>query len=148
MDDLFIHRLATSCPNLTRLDLGSDGVVSLPTRVTLEGLITLAKHCRRLQNVGLFVGCSDIQYWYERISQNNPETTHLSVGCSTVDVDDIDIMAKFLSKLFPVLKDICYQSKANLDSDDEADGRWYSVLEMVKKYNNVSGEQKKKEGTI
>jgi hypothetical protein len=138
IDDIFIQKLSMSCPQLTHFDLGSRGVISLPTRVTLAGLVALAEHCQCLEKVELFFDCSDAQWWHQKNIQSNPKTTHLSVGCSAIDIHNIDTIAKFLSKIFPALKYIHHQSNVDVDEDEDEDNeRWYSVLQKVKQYNNI-----------
>jgi hypothetical protein len=140
LDDVFIQQLATSCPKLLCLDLGSQSYIWSPTKVTLAGLVTLAKHCKYIQEVALFFDCSDIQWWYEQNIESNPRTTCISVGCSKVDIHDIVITAKFLSKIFPSLKYIRHQKQLDVDVDDQTHDHWNSVLQHVKRYNNIGGE--------
>jgi len=63
IDDAFISKLASSCPNLVHLDFGSQGAVNLPMGTTLASLVTLANRCRLLQCIGLYFDCCTIQSW-------------------------------------------------------------------------------------
>jgi len=145
IDDTFISKLALSCPNLVHLDLGSRGVVNFPMNTTLASLVMLANHCRLLQNIGLYFDCCTIQSWITKDIQCNNATTHLSVGCSTIQTSDINTMAKFLSRLFPNLTRIDFRRNSNdADSDDESSDanseqvhrRWDLVFTKVKSYRD------------
>lgn len=145
INDAFIHQLALSCPLLQQLDLGSSGVVCVPTQTTLAGLVSLASNCRQLSSVGLYFDCSDMQSWYTRLTQSNNNTACLFVGCSTINNSDIDITAEFLLKLFPNLTTIHYQDNTNHIDENDKDGpqnenpsklQWDSVSAQVRQYNH------------
>jgi hypothetical protein len=121
IDDHFIGRLASSCQNMKIFDLGTRSVKPR-TQISLEGLVSLARSCKGLVEIGMYFSTRGIQDFCLDILQENRTTAVLAVANSIIRTNtDIQPLANFLKILFPNLEDIVYEQDIYEEDDREDD---------------------------
>ncbi|RDB26547.1 hypothetical protein Hypma_005635 [Hypsizygus marmoreus] len=98
-----LENLASRLPQIETLILNDSpyGVVNNPPPLSLDILITLARHCPRLRRLGLCVNARDAQMLlgYDPIELTNLQ--HLALGRSPIRDLDIESVALFLAQVCP-----------------------------------------------
>ncbi|KAJ7721340.1 hypothetical protein DFH07DRAFT_932835 [Mycena maculata] len=105
VDDDFLAEMAVAWRRISSLEFGSEVLMSERPKPTLKCLVTFARHCPRLNGLGIRVDGSTIppfsQVPGKRICHS---LNSLNVGTSPMNSLRVAEMAAFLSNLFPDLE--------------------------------------------
>ncbi|KAK7039638.1 hypothetical protein R3P38DRAFT_3181404 [Favolaschia claudopus] len=111
LDDITVANLATAWPRLRQLCIFSDVFVNPPSRITLNGLLAIAQHCRHLVSLTLPIDASLAPRWPQprdhktggkRIRQNSLRRWQVERS----PISNPLLVASFLSSVFPGLTTI------------------------------------------
>lgn len=152
IDDHFIKRIASSCPNLKIFDLTATALKP-KSKVTLQGLISLATLCGRLEFIGMYFSTKGVKDLSLETIPGNISTTHVGVGNSPISTRDVRGLAELMKILFPKLEEIIYEDNMYEDNSSDEDeesvlddgqvmtggvspnanfGRWMLVMDLIK----------------
>jgi hypothetical protein len=135
LDDSFIRDLALALPRLEHLELNSGA------RVTLQGLIPLAKSCPDLNTLTLAVDTWGASHYQSRPGEGiQNKSLQLWDADSSIPFDTIFI-ASFLSDVFPKLENII-SSGTYEDDGSVAITRWQEVQDLIPMFVSIRAQER------
>ncbi|KDQ62088.1 hypothetical protein JAAARDRAFT_76104 [Jaapia argillacea MUCL 33604] len=145
IDDGTVQKAAMAWPNLRELELSPSHGSPDVSKVTLKGLIPLAKHCPNLKTLGIIIDATTHEVMEQRPGRGvvNDRVRLLSVGNSKIG--EPAKVAAFLSDIFPDIKEILAWEFGADDDDDEGDllqQRWEMVKELYDEFANVRRQER------
>ncbi|TFK32392.1 hypothetical protein BDQ12DRAFT_692517 [Crucibulum laeve] len=133
-----MEAIAKAWPNMTKFDLGfNESGWGNASQLTLEGLVSLAKHWRNLQSLSLSIKSSIIDVGLERpgLGATCEKLIFLDVGDSLIE--DPHLVAAFLSDVFPNLRTIMSSPE-----DEESQELWQQAKELLPVFSNVRKQER------
>jgi hypothetical protein len=104
LDDDLVKTIASASPELEKLRLGTDAAEPTPTSVTFDGLLSLLRHCPKLQSLGLCVDAEDmLSFWDTTVRHEH--VTHLRLEGSILRSRRAEV-DEMLRRVLPGLRTI------------------------------------------
>ncbi|KDQ62063.1 hypothetical protein JAAARDRAFT_203285 [Jaapia argillacea MUCL 33604] len=140
LDDPTLEKMAAAWPRLSHLDFGTSPETVNVTSVTLACLIPLAKLCPHLNHLSIILHASSeaIETGIEG-TLPNPSLESLNLGRSTIVTPGSPLIADFLFRLFPKLREFDVWNDFSDDSDDEAWAMCQAWGVVWNRYDELSG---------
>jgi hypothetical protein len=129
IDDTLLGEMAQAWPQLERLTLGNNTEVN-GTKVTLAGLVPLARFCPNLEATWLPFDVSNIERPGRKF--RNRQLTKLGIGYS--NIKDAMAVAEFLSDIFPNLCSISCPTQNRAHKE-----KWVEVVKMLDTWRREGG---------
>lgn len=138
LDDGGLATLASSWPSLQSLTLSCVCGWSIPSRITLQGLVNLLQLCPHLKQLGIVVNATEVEV---STGQITPNTRLESITLGNSPITDAVAVASVLSCVLPRLSDISswdtwVRVAFDDDAEDEAEryqARWGEVEQLLLK---------------
>jgi len=127
IDDTDMKELAKAWPQLSSLSMTTRSTTGRKPRVTLAGLIPLAKYCRQLSTVSINVNACDVSMSQSRPAGGIVSATFDCLGIGDSPITDPMPVAAFLSDIFPGITSIY---TFNGDCVDE-NSKWDKVVQFI-----------------
>jgi hypothetical protein len=133
IDDAGMEELAKAWPRLQSFSMMTRLTLELKPRVTLAGLIPLAKYCRNLSMISVNVNACEVT-----ISKSRPGKGIINAECDSLCIGDSPIehpvaVAAFLSDIFSEIPEIL---KFNGDDVDES-SKWSQVVQLIPTFTSI-----------
>jgi hypothetical protein len=103
LDNAVVDVMAQAWPRIQRLELGHPRMPSRPSRVTLQGLISFAKHCPRLMDLSISLNAGATELEERKPGSGVYSETLISLDVLTSPIECSAKVAAFLSDIFPNL---------------------------------------------
>ncbi|KAJ7016727.1 hypothetical protein C8F04DRAFT_980787, partial [Mycena alexandri] len=137
VDNMLLKTMATSWPQIRVLDLARCWNRPEPIRLTLEGLIPLAEHCKKLTMCSLLVDARTVPINYFKNPAGRYPSRLQSFGCGGSPIAESYRVAAFLSGVFPELQGI-----ACADADADNLDRWMAVNNSIRAFHEVRNQER------
>jgi len=129
VDDTLLGEMAKAWPQLEKLTL-SNNAEGNGAKMTLAGLVPLARYCPKLEATWLPLDASNIERPGRKF--RNHQLTKLGIGYS--NIKDAMAVAEFLSDIFPNLCSISWPAK-----NRAAGEKWTEVQKMLDMWRREGG---------
>jgi hypothetical protein len=138
IDDANMKELAKAWPQLSCFSLGTPNTAQRKPRVTLAGLIPLARYCRDLLTVSINIDASDVN-----ISEARPAGGTINASFDCLNIGDSPIsdpipVAAFLSDIFPKIKVIYKFDGRDLDENST----WRQVGPLIPTFVSIRSQER------
>ncbi|KAJ7171339.1 hypothetical protein C8R46DRAFT_1262711 [Mycena filopes] len=104
LDDATILLMARTWPQIATLSLTANPCRHIPSRVTLEGLVSLSKYCPDLGTLDTSFDATTVPPIRDQGKTRVGQQTLVGIGVGCSPVGDAGLVAEFLAVIFPRLK--------------------------------------------
>jgi hypothetical protein len=139
LDDTDMEELARAWPQLSSLTLRTRHTTQRKPRVTLAGLIPLAKYCRKLSSLILSVNACEVAISESRPAKGIDHRRLEILGIGDSPIEDPIAVAAFLSDFFPAVTGIY-----TFDEYDylPIDAKWDQVGELISTFASIRSQER------
>jgi hypothetical protein len=139
VDDAFLEELALAWPHLTSLEFGTETFTNRTPQATLRCLIAFARHCPKLESLGVRMNVSEFnvpQFSHSYGNRIAHDLNALYVGTSPIG--EPAPVAAFLSNIF---KDMEYLFTYSGSEDNRHGEGWSRVFDMLPIFCSVRQQE-------
>ncbi|KAJ7165914.1 hypothetical protein C8R46DRAFT_1096574 [Mycena filopes] len=144
VDDTFLEEMAVEWRRIQTLTFNTDVFVRERPRATLRCLITFAKRCRRLDNLGIRIDASEVPEFIQVPGQRISHSLNaLEVGTSSIRKDVEAEVAALVSNLFPSMEYLFAFSghEGSVAPFSEYQSSWSRVSDMLPVFSAVREQE-------
>lgn len=140
--------LARAWPRIRILSFGREIKSTWRPKLTLQGLVPLARHCKELEELEIFLSARRVPPW-----DRGPEifagfSRTLTINVTTSPIRHPKDVAVFLSRIFPNLISLENEDRSSREDDDipvtELDKKWSEVEDLLEILVAVRTEERER----